>query len=171
MPRCHDPHVNLPACFDQVTVTPATGKLERTLIGESFKTILEQIRCFKVACKCGSAVGRVLGMWEPPVLRDPIALECRACGVVSLVFDQAIHGFNGAVEPYQGERQVPRDPLTCSTTCASQFHTLGAVVTYQLDEAELDQALGLENQFDVIAFAVECAECGRTSDFASFECA
>jgi hypothetical protein len=40
-----------------------------------------------------------------------------------------------------------------------------------LDEAELDETLGFENQFDVIAFAVECSECGRTSDFASFECA
>lgn len=57
--------------------------------------------------------------------------------------------------------------------CKGQRFTATAIVSYQMDEEDIDEdmKLKLQDLFDTFALAISCVNCGRTSRVCEYECA
>ena len=136
---------------------------------------------FRLACRCGSERGRVLGHsladyskeYDGPLeFIGPLGFGCVGCGRRTPVIDTDTHGWHGesgcsAVYRGRGRRQ----PYPCPHCEGDEF---GVVVTFlypddALGGEEDDLPAARQDSFNGFQLHGSCAGCGKRSWIAGFE--
>jgi len=156
-----------PKCLSSVSATP----IKEDAIAEEHEAFAH----FALTCNCGEKGWRVLGhLPEPDLLLCPLSLQCTQCEQVAEIFDIEKHGYdaesgNGSCSRRaEGERVEFHCP-----DCGSSVFEAAAVVSYQMDESELDEAerSKAEDLFDTFYLAIKCTNCGSRTGVCDYECA
>ena len=156
-----------PRCLSSVAVAPLK---EADIFEED-----ESFAHFALSCPCGENTWRVLGYApEPELLLSPLSLKCCKCGRLAEIFDIEKHGYdselgNGCCSRRAEGEQIE---LRCANCNKSEFQA-AAVVSYQMDESELDGAEKDKAQdlFDTFYLSILCTNCGHKTGVCDYECA
>jgi len=156
---------NPPRCLSAVNATPITDPKEDH----------EAFSHFALSCNCGARQWRVLGyLAQADLLLCPLTLSCSGCDFRAEIFDVEKHGYDAELNNgcYSRRAEGEEGPYSCSE-CKGQSFTATAVMSYQLDEEEIDEAMRPKRQdlFDTFCLAVSCSDCGQASSVCEYECA
>lgn len=129
---------------------------------------------WSLACSCGAAAGKWLGVRKDDMYVSPVCFACGTCGKTVDVFDETVDGWNGEID--RKKRRKARPASTFALRCGGCKGTMwqpAVVVTYQADAEDFTNvpADRWQDFFDVIAIGGTCARCGVVALPASFECA
>lgn len=135
----------------------------------------DELCAWSLACRCGAAAGKWLGVRRDDIYGSPVCFACAACGSTVDVFDETRDGWNGEIDRKRrrrGKQPASTFALRCGECKGTQWQP-AAVVTYQGDAADFATvpAERWQDFFDVIAIGGTCARCGAVAVPASFECA
>lgn len=133
---------------------------------------------FHLNCSCGSKYGHVLGNEESAssggsLFVGPLAFECAACGKVTEIFDESIHGYDAA----QGEIvELRRGREGRTRFKVSGGNPLALAATFQYsngyDFADVPGAdANPEDYFDWFSLEGTPQGSNRVQQIADFECA
>lgn len=131
---------------------------------------------FALSCTCGELKLRVLGyLPEPDLLLSPLSLRCTKCNRLAEIFDIEKHGYDAELGNgcYSRRAEGEATEIQCPKCNSSVFQT-SAVVSYQMEEAELDdddEKLKSHDLFDTFHLAISCTRCGRKEEVCDYECA
>jgi len=169
----------IPRCLEGVRLGNLSSELDEVL-GANFDAIREETLRFGILCTCGAETGRLLGIADGEIFRDPLVFECTGCKRTAGLFDGDVDGYNGEVEGLErkaGSAVPPptaaRDAFPCRSCRASDSFTFGVLLTYQGDDENFEglEPVPLQNLFDVYVLAVRCTACNAVSEPIDFECA
>jgi hypothetical protein len=136
---------------------------------------LDEFAHFDLSCTCGSKVWHILGfMPEPKLILCPVVLECDNCNRQAEIFDIQKHGYDAELGHgcYSRRAEGKQLEFTCSD-CNSRNFTATAVVSYQMDESEIEEEMKNRSQdlFDTFILTTSCSTCGATNSVCEYECA
>lgn len=154
-----------PRCLSNVTATPVINPKEDH----------EAFSHFVLSCRCGANVWHIHGFIpEAELLLCPLTLECDACGGRAEVFDVEKHGYDAELGNgcYSRRAEGAEVEFSCPK-CKGRTFGATAIVSYQMDEEEIDAELEPRKQdlFDTFGLSVSCAACGFDGVVSDYECA
>lgn len=131
-----------------------------------------------LACQCGTKTGRVrAGEDSENVRLDTLTWICDGCGKAHVFFDSDRDGYDGRFGNGTSYDQATNLAEIACPECSAKSHLVECQLIYNIDAAELDDALGpdgsgqLSDYFDAIDVNAECASCQRTFNVGSWELA
>ena len=156
---------NLPRFLADLRATPKTNP------NESHNAFSH----FSLDCDCGSNAWRIRGYCpEPKLLLCPLTLECSKCGRGCELFDIEQHGYDAELGNGCFSRRLEGQEVDfrCAK-CEGRLFSATAVVSYQMDEEDIDDEMRprLQDLFDTFALHVTCLACGHRTTACDYECA
>jgi hypothetical protein len=134
---------------------------------------------FGVRCKCGNRTVSVRGKEVGPDyagVGEPVEIRCPACNQTAVLFDAAIHGYEGALglAGHLDHSGLPDKGFIC-IKCGGRTFDVCVTFEYSGDEAETVRESGEsvrpEDLFGWIVGQSRCATCGTEQEMFAIECA
>ena len=156
-----------PTCLSPFSAVPIK---EDTILEEH-----ESFSHFALTCMCGGKEWIVLGyLPEPELFLCPLSLKCTKCAKITEIFDIERHGYDAELGNgcYSRRAEGEQVEFSCPTCGDTAFET-AAVVSYQLDESEMNEEdkSKVQDLFDTFYLSVRCTNCGSQKDICDYECA
>lgn len=156
-----------PRCLSSVTA--------HALKGHEIAEEHEAFAHFALSCSCGERIWLVLGyLPEPDLMLSPLTLTCAKCGRSAEIFDIEKHGYDAEMKNGCCSRRAEGAPMRFRCPkCNSALFQATAVVSYQMEESELEveEREKVQDLFDTFGLDLTCAQCGHETIVCDYECA